>query len=217
MDWKVIDPAHLNKLYYWVSIIHPEKIEKLLKDQGKGNNNTELDSLKKSINSIEAENKQLKIDSQTQKKTIESQQAQLNSLVNKSASDSTSLPLGFIYTQLPKQSTPQELWPKLKWTDVTSDYAGLFFRAEGEQSAPFGKTQHANQSWISDIDTQGYVPEIWNGVRFYYYSYGGNIKKGGWTTLLDERVVALGKFHIHTTEGEVRPINTAVRIWKHVK
>ena len=63
------------KLYYSVQIIHLEKIEKLIKDQGKGNNNTELDSFKKSINSIEAENKQLKIDSQTQKKTTESQQA----------------------------------------------------------------------------------------------------------------------------------------------
>ena len=37
------------------------------------------------------------------------------------------IPLGFLYTQLPSQSSPDVLWPNMKWTEVTQSYAGLFF------------------------------------------------------------------------------------------
>ena len=65
----------------------------------------------------------------------------------------TVIPIGFLYTQFPEQSSPQQLWPSLQWTEVTQQYAGLFFRAEGSGSLPFGQTQPSNQSWISDIWT----------------------------------------------------------------
>ena len=42
----------------------------------------------------------------------------------------------------------------LQWTEVTKQYAGLFFRAEGSGSLPFGQTQPAKQSWITEISYQ---------------------------------------------------------------
>ncbi|CAG2171721.1 unnamed protein product [Oppiella nova] len=47
------------------------------------------------------------------------------------------VPIGFIYTQHPDQAEPGELWPGYTWADVTGQYAGLFFRAEGGSSLPF--------------------------------------------------------------------------------
>ena len=68
---------------------------------------------------------------------------------NLSKQQGSLIPMGFLYTQLPEQSTPQELWPDMVWAEVTQKYAGLFFRAEGKNSEPFGKIQQANQSLIS--------------------------------------------------------------------
>ena len=42
-----------------------------------------------------------------------------------------------------------ELWSNTKWSEITSNYSGLFFRAEGGGSESFGKIQQANQTWIS--------------------------------------------------------------------
>ncbi len=54
------------------------------------------------------------------------------------------VPIGFIYVQLPSQPEPKTLWPIVEWKDVTLDYAGLFFRAEGGNSESFGKLQTGN-------------------------------------------------------------------------
>src|SRR5699024_6530309 len=39
------------------------------------------------------------------------------------------VPSGFIYVQLSNQPDPRTLWPAVNWKDVTSGYAGHFFRA----------------------------------------------------------------------------------------
>ncbi|CAG2111541.1 unnamed protein product [Medioppia subpectinata] len=55
------------------------------------------------------------------------------------------VPIGFIYIQLPNQTDPKYLWPKYTWEDVTSNYAGHFFRAEGGGSLGFEQgTQSEN-------------------------------------------------------------------------
>ena len=127
------------------------------------------------------------------------------------------IPIGFLYTQLPDQSSPQQLWPSLQWTEVTQQYAGLFFRAEGSGSLPFGQTQPSNQSWISDI---------WSWSQNAYKENGNyeldiGLKEGEWT-----RFYPGSKFpnwpmfyslRFYTTSAEVRPKNTAIKIWKRVK
>ena len=69
------------------------------------------------------------------------------------------IPIGFLYTQYPSQTSPDDIWPGYKWSDITSQYAGLFFRAGGGGSLPFGQTQQANQTWISDIKAEGSVDD----------------------------------------------------------
>ena len=53
------------------------------------------------------------------------------------------VPIGFIYTQLPNEKLPTEIWttPFIKWSDISSHYEGIFFRVSGGDSAPFGLLQ----------------------------------------------------------------------------
>ena len=177
------------------------------------NNHTKIiESQQSRLNSLEVKFEQHKIE---ENRIIENQQSQLTRI------DQTSqIPIGFLYTQLPEQSSPQQLWPSLQWTEVTQQYAGLFFRAKGGESLPFGQTQTSNQSWISDIN--------FYNVHFYSFDtkphYEGwtynRIKQGDWTNLQHIQgplTAAFNEFNIYTTDGEVRPKNTAIKIWKRIK
>ena len=118
------------------------------------------------------------------------------------------IPIGFLYTQYPSQSSPDGIWPVYKWTEITSQYAGLFFRAEGDGSLPFGQTQQANQTWISDIKAEGSVDDSYKDKDNQLTS----MNVGKWTEPYFEH--SIWKIHFFTTDGEVRPKNTAIRIWK---
>ena len=52
------------------------------------------------------------------------------------------IPIGFIYVQLSGQSDPNTLWPNTEWNNISKNYSGLFFRAEGGNSASFGQIQN---------------------------------------------------------------------------
>ncbi|CAG2179874.1 unnamed protein product, partial [Oppiella nova] len=118
------------------------------------------------------------------------------------------VPIGFIYTQLPNQSEPRLLWPLTTWVDVTKEYSGLFFRAEGGESLPFGQIQPANYSTRkvfatgAETGTDGAL----NGIpKEQLY----DVREGQWNGMQ-----ALNKILIYTTKGENRPINTAIKLWK---
>ena len=49
------------------------------------------------------------------------------------------MPVGAVYTQYPLQKAPGELFVGT-WTDITSKYSGLFFRAAGTDASAFNKT-----------------------------------------------------------------------------
>lgn len=54
-------------------------------------------------------------------------------------------PIGEVYVQYPSQTAPQTLYNatgiKSTWTDISSQYSGAFFRANGGNSASFGSKQ----------------------------------------------------------------------------
>lgn len=63
-------------------------------------------------------------------------------------------PVNSIYIQYPSQSAPGDLFGLTTWTDVSSNYAGAFFRANGGSSAAFGTKQNEE------------LPNISGSVRF---------------------------------------------------
>ena len=131
------------------------------------------------------------------------------------------IPLGFLYTQYPNQSSPQQLWPSLQWTEETKQYSGLFFRAEGSDSEVFGQIQQANQSVISDIWTVSSNTDNEHRLtKGTYYNLNMPLNKNGWTqfdTSVFPYYPMFNSLSFHTTSGEVRPRNTAIKIWKRIK
>ena len=93
---------------------------------------------------------------------------------------------------------------------------GAFFRAEGENSAAFGKLQEENTPRLVQVDTV-YFNDIQDKNKVKHnttlnvgeasdWVYTGN--NAGYT---DHRYV-----RFVTSSGEVRPSNMAVRVWKRV-
>ena len=121
------------------------------------------------------------------------------------------LPIGFLYTQLPEQSSPEKLWPDMKWSEVTEQYSGLFFRAEGNVTEPFGQIQYANQSVISTISYASYSNRVSSPGTYRLLKAG----KEHWVQMNDTN--GIQGLQLFTTSGEVRPINTAIKIWKRIQ
>lgn len=117
-------------------------------------------------------------------------------------------PVGFIYVQLPGQPEPYHLWDTVYWIDITSEYAGLFFRVLGGTSEPFGVTQAENSPRITNVQTTWLIQT----------TYSATVSPNGvWSTAVSSGVSQEGNIwglRFIQSSGEIRPRNTAVRIWK---
>lgn len=101
----------------------------------------------------------------------------------------------------------------MHWTDITSEYAGLFFRALGDESAAFNETQEANDHYLRQVMTvhAPHGTRNWSPVE-PNDQYSGILVTGkiefAKTTSFGLRFIVSG--------GEIRPRNQAVRIWKRI-
>lgn len=127
------------------------------------------------------------------------------------------VPIGFVYVQLSGQPEPSTLWPQTQWENISSTYAGLFFRVVGGGSAAFGETQNENSPRITEIKNDS------NGNTSHRISVPANDE---WTAALwtgsDLWCVSPAKpcywsMYFKQSSGEVRPRNKAVVIWKRVE
>ena len=153
---------------------------------------------------------------------LKEQQSQLQQSQNKiDKLEKNPVPLGFIYVQLSSQPDPKTLWPAVTWTDVTAQYAGLFFRAEGSGAAPFGQVQGENAPRLTEARIEEHNKgdaDNHKGDGNWYWNHI-NFNVGGWSS-------GIGLFagnrdgdsafthHFYMSGGEVRPRNTVIRVWK---
>ena len=127
----------------------------------------------------------------------------------------SSIPIGFLYIEIPNQSSPKQLWPSLQWTEVTQQYAGLFFRAEGNGSGSFGQTQQDNAPHLRSVHFETYGDTTVKGDPSTI-----NTNIGSWMDYITTGDVNIGVSHklqylsFLMSGGEVRPRNMAMRIWK---
>ena len=135
----------------------------------------------------------------------------LTNLVNKI------IPIGFIYIQYRNQSTPDILFgTDGKWQDVSSEYAGEFFRAVGGNSGSFGTTQNEG------------LPDIQGGFSGYGHfgaavgacvlevptsTYGSTREGSAYSSI---GIYASRSNSIYGASTHVTPYNSAVRIWKKI-
>ena len=155
----------------------------------------------------------------------------------------TTLPIGSIYIQLKGQSAPSDLFGGT-WENISSSYAGRFFRAEGGNAAAFGSDQgqsvYPHTHTISHTHTRGTM-EIKGWFKAYcdngigsnqdntvFASSGANKGYTSGTAGTYQRTLTLNASKgwtgstsspSTTTSGsygttETRPINSTIRIWK---
>ena len=125
-----------------------------------------------------------------------------------------SFPIGFTYVQLPKDKAPSELWPTMTWTDISSEYEGVFFRVVGGGSDSFGMVQHENAPRLEMV-----FANIEKEIKTKKVFLGDNmtIPLTGWSKALhtgDDGGTSIFTSFKHTDTAEVRPKNMAIKVYK---
>ena len=130
------------------------------------------------------------------------------------------VPIGFTYVQFPKEKDPGDLWPWMIWKDVTSDYAGVFFRAGGGDAAPFGQVQQGDSPRLVKVETS----DAFEGMKVaptgpaVGYLQSLSIPLNGATDWTDTGSNSgAGRYIKFETSGtEVRPKNMAIKVWRRI-
>lgn len=136
----------------------------------------------------------------------------LTNLVNKI------IPIGFIYFQLRGQSTPDALFGTSgKWQDISSTYAGEFFRAVGGDAASFGGKQNEGLPEISGVSTGVDSSKVGSGSGCFTAQYASSGVLSG-TGGTNYKIIFSAKRSnsIYGTSAHVTPYNSSIRIWKKI-
>ena len=141
-----------------------------------------------------------------------------NELTTKKIYKTSSPPINFIYVQYRGQDAPATLFPGTTWSNVSSTYAGRFFRAEGGSAAAFGSQQDGGLPNITGtIGVQG--SDMYKNTATGAFSSlnTGNVDSGFSTPtnyLNRADFNASRSNSLYGAATEVRPINETFRIWK---
>ena len=124
-------------------------------------------------------------------------------------------PIGMIYVQFGGQAAPADLFGGT-WSNVSSSYAGLFFRAEGGSAAAFGSSQAGGLPEIFGGFTLGSTCKQGLATSGAFYTGGAthgddNNSKGSSPDIYFRASRSNG---LYGDASEVRPINSTIRIWK---
>lgn len=135
------------------------------------------------------------------------------------ASQST-MPVGSVYVQFSGQTDPTTLFGGT-WDNVSSTYAGLFFRAEGGAAAAFGETQGGGApdiygALVGIASTTNSPPTA--SDAFSVTSTGSGFTGGpaGSVPLAYANIdfYASRSNALYGGATEIRPANSTIRIWK---
>lgn len=127
--------------------------------------------------------------------------------------------------QFSGQPTPSELYMATEWENISSQYAGRFFRAEGGDAVAFGNNQAEGLPNIEGDITGSYllsnndkiINTITGAFSGYHQSWtskritiGGTYEVGGYGYVFE----ASRSSSIYGASTHVTPLNTTIRIWK---
>ena len=122
-----------------------------------------------------------------------------------------SCPIGFIYVQFAGQQSPTDLFDGT-WQNISSTFAGLFFRAEGGSAASFGSNQ------------AGGLPEHTHIINIAWGNGGSSSTPMVRGEADNDSLAGYKQFESEGPSGsslygaanEVRPVNSTIRIWKRI-
>ncbi len=128
-----------------------------------------------------------------------------------------SIPIGFIYVQLPKDKAPTELWPSMTWHDISADYEGVFFRVVGGNAASFGQVQQEGAPRLGTVHISDVAKDVIN--NHYVAPYNLTIPASDWSDGIRTGAKESSTFfymNFKLTNTEVRPKNMAIKVFKRV-
>lgn len=129
----------------------------------------------------------------------------------------TSMPIGAVYVQFANQPDPTSLFGGT-WSNISSSFAGKFFRAEGDTAATFGGSQTGGLPNITGFFNAAF---LWDAITFSSGAFT--------TTTLEDKMSydprkadPLRRYNLDASRSsnlygaatEVRPVNSTIRIWK---
>ena len=123
------------------------------------------------------------------------------------------MPVGSIYIQLYNQATPASMWGGT-WSNVSSTWAGLFFRAEGGAASAWGTASQAYQNKYHQ-HLHGYrVNNVLAGIALYGYLTQATVSGDAATTAGGTNYQPYTSWDGNSGDTEARPYNQTMRIWK---
>lgn len=136
--------------------------------------------------------------------------------------------VGSVYVQYPNQKSPEEIWFTATWQNISSDYAGAFFRTEGGLAQDFANQTIAqndqNKQHNHGGSTGNDSPDHVHYYQHFILSNPDHTYAVGWGDASwhpgYENVASGGASTRHThsisSDGgtEARPKNYTVRLWK---
>lgn len=166
-----------------------------------------------------------------------------NSLVNANIQEiafNAAHPVGEIYIQYPGKKDPQTLYGRGTWENISDQFAGLFFRAEGGNAESFQETVDSDNPLVSQDDKIRGI----KGAFYTTHGADGNTAIEGafyhrtssdyWTKCYiwskdTPTYVGFIDFDVNQNVGsglhqnamaghadgpEIRPVNTTIRVWE---
>jgi hypothetical protein len=121
-------------------------------------------------------------------------------------------PTGFTYIQFSNQDDPMTTWPNTTWDDVTAEYAGNFFRAEGGLSDIFGTEQNQSMPVLTvkqKADSSAGCDNCKEKI--------GDVCDTNWIHTGSDKAGKNINLNFCVSKQEVRPQNQAIKIWKKTK
>lgn len=122
-------------------------------------------------------------------------------------------PIGFVYWQLPGKSAPGDMYPGTTWDNVSDEFAGDFFRAEGGRALAFASGRQSDA--IRNIT--GSFPMVAPG-GYQNYMSGAFINSGygGPSTGNGAYGVTFDASRVVPTAPENRSVNRTIRLWERI-
>lgn len=150
-------------------------------------------------------------------------------------------PIGEIYIQFPGKPDPQTLYGRGSWDNISNEFAGLFFRAEGGNASEFQEVIDEDNPLVSQEDkirnilgAFSFVSAVSEGISetgasvftgSYIFHQGGfdygSAFNSGWGTVgfgidANRGDSSNNPMVGHADGPEIRPVNTTIRIWQRI-
>ena len=129
-------------------------------------------------------------------------------------------PIGFVYNQYPTKKSPSELGFTGTWTNISSSFAGDFFRSEGGNAAAFESGEQSdkvkNHTHTTVIGSHNHTVPLGNSSATGHINLGQSNASIKSVTSSSTNLGTKTSGNPTNNDIENRPVNRSIRIWERI-